>query len=569
MAYMITHGRRGGGGAGNVFEFSGIRENVPNADLAGWEVCHTSTFGSQGHNLAAIRATCNGPKVMYGCRQVGSANWTLLAQGDTAEVFRNTGDAGNNLTRNNDVDWYYSENWSLGFVPAGTGVSRNSCDTNGDPGNSRRLCWHSGGGNMTGGYRCGASLGLNGAANWERTIWTARGAGGGGLPNGVYASCKAAFTAGQRVSGPYNLQPPGLAAPVRVHCDMTTDGGGWTLVSSTRDIPVDDFGVAYYDDLATLAPAAARPAIWNGLRGIAGNFDVRFACRPNLGAADAAMTVDLSMYDVNWYGEWANAADDNASCFEDSNGAGQTLPPPRRRNNLSGAVLPLGDQWNATYLEGEDSCGDTGDFTVDFDDRGMDNNESDGTDWGEDDGGRKCGNSGLGTGQWFIFARELGGAGGGGGAFDNFQGIHNNVPDAQLGGWRRCHTSGYGANAPLDPILAACNGQFVMYGCRQTGQPNWQVLAMGQRAEVFRNTGDVNNVLTTHNNVNWYFSTGWSIGITAVGTPVNRNSCDVDNNQPEKKICWHTGGNQLNGGWRCGANTGIGGADWERAMWTR
>ena len=30
-------------------------------------------------------------------------------------------------------------------------------------------------------------------------------------------------------------------------------------------------------------------------------------------------------------------------------------------------------------------CGDTGDFTVDFDDRGMDSNQYDGTDWGRDD----------------------------------------------------------------------------------------------------------------------------------------------------------------------------------------
>ncbi len=48
----------------------------------------------------------------------------------------------------------------------------------------------------------------------------------------------------------------------------------------------------------------------------------------------------------------------------------------------------------------------TSDFTVDFDNRGMDSNQNDGTDWGEDDGQRKCGRSGLGTGQWFVYARE-------------------------------------------------------------------------------------------------------------------------------------------------------------------
>ena len=55
----------------------------------------------------------------------------------------------------------------------------------------------------------------------------------------------------------------------------------------------------------------------------------------------------------------------------------------------------------------EDSCTDTSDFTVDFDDRGMDSNQSDGTDWGEDDSTKKCGTSGVNDGAWHIWVREL------------------------------------------------------------------------------------------------------------------------------------------------------------------
>ena len=50
---------------------------------------------------------------------------------------------------------------------------------------------------------------------------------------------------------------------------------------------------------------------------------------------------------------------------------------------------------------------DTSDFTVDFDDRGKDSNESDGTDWGEDDGILKCGSSNLSSGAWHIWVREI------------------------------------------------------------------------------------------------------------------------------------------------------------------
>jgi hypothetical protein len=89
------------------------------------------------------------------------------------QVFRNTGDQGNQLTAHNGVEWYFSESYSIGFVAPGTGVSRNSCDTAGvQP--QFRLCWHTGGRRFNGGYRCGAQSGLNGSRDWERVIWTSR-----------------------------------------------------------------------------------------------------------------------------------------------------------------------------------------------------------------------------------------------------------------------------------------------------------------------------------------------------------------------------------------------------------
>ena len=205
--------------------------------------------------------------------------------------------------------------------------------------------------------------------------------------------------------GIYTIDPDG--APADVWCDMTTDGGGWTLVASTTGQTLNDAAGNWYNDLTTLDPLSGHDTIWDGLRDVVdGDHDVRFACKVAAGSVD--MDVDLSFYDVPWY-EIMTIGSDNQSCFNDNNGIGQTPEvPPARRDNISGAVLAVGDQWNAGYLEGEDACSSTDDFTVDFDDRGMDSNQFDGTDWGEDDSSMKCGSVsvGSGSGSWFIFVRE-------------------------------------------------------------------------------------------------------------------------------------------------------------------
>jgi hypothetical protein len=206
-------------------------------------------------------------------------------------------------------------------------------------------------------------------------------------------------------SGVYTIRPTAGARSVRVFCDMRTDGGGWTMVSSSNNT-VDDLAEAYNANIADVSPASAMNGVWGGLNPLlaGANSDIRFVCRPT----GAPRAVDLSFYDNTWYADITAGPSDDLTCFEDNNGTGAS-PPPARRDNLSGAALPAGDPWGAGYLEGEDSCADTGDFTVDFDDRGMDNNQIDGTDWGEDDGSLKCGTGYYAAGQayWYILVREI------------------------------------------------------------------------------------------------------------------------------------------------------------------
>jgi hypothetical protein len=152
---------------------SGVQQNVPVTDLAGWTECYSETYTTTTA-LSSVLAACSKANLMLACRPVGSATLTLAAMAPRADVLFECGTTANCTKQSNGVGWYYSSGYSWGFAPGGEAVNRDSCDynegaqTNAD----KRLCWHTQSSSISSGYRCGNND-LNGGTSWERIIYQA------------------------------------------------------------------------------------------------------------------------------------------------------------------------------------------------------------------------------------------------------------------------------------------------------------------------------------------------------------------------------------------------------------
>ena len=158
-------------GSPNPFPGALLSIPVSAVTAGGWTQCYSDTFDISGVSLASIQGGCTGPHMMLACRPTGNATLTLAGHALKTEMLTDTGAAINGLsTQLNGLDWYYNDSWSWGFFEPGDGVTKNSCDVAGGAFPNRRLCFHTGGGSINTGYRCGGIFSFTGA--WERIFYT-------------------------------------------------------------------------------------------------------------------------------------------------------------------------------------------------------------------------------------------------------------------------------------------------------------------------------------------------------------------------------------------------------------
>ena len=151
---------------------SGVQQNIPESQLTGWTECFKDLYNNYNTPMSQIVQQCDKAKLLLACRPVGQTVFTTLAMAPRADVLFECGSATNCTQQSNGVGWYYSDSYSWGFAPGGEPVQRTSCDTQ-NTSSPDRLCWHSGGGLINGGWRCGNSTGLNDDPNWERVVFEA------------------------------------------------------------------------------------------------------------------------------------------------------------------------------------------------------------------------------------------------------------------------------------------------------------------------------------------------------------------------------------------------------------
>jgi len=153
---------------------------VDKSKLEGWQLCFSDQY-FEIHSLDLVFTPCNQDLMMLAGGPTGSPTLTVLAAAPRADVTFDTG-TGNTPHNANGTGWYFNPNWSWGFAKQGDVIERDECDveasSDGNPNGANpdlRLCWHTLGGDsqLSGGYRAGATTGLNDSTDYTRYVYQA------------------------------------------------------------------------------------------------------------------------------------------------------------------------------------------------------------------------------------------------------------------------------------------------------------------------------------------------------------------------------------------------------------
>ena len=146
----------------------------------GWTVIHSEAYGADGTTMAELFDGAQDWIILAG-REVDSPVFDVLAA-VRADVFLPLHTAVDATLNSNGSEWYKNAQ-SLGFAPGGAVITQTSADTT-DFSDPLRLSWHTDpapGGDSSadpaatlhGGWRSGATTGLNSSTTWERVVLTA------------------------------------------------------------------------------------------------------------------------------------------------------------------------------------------------------------------------------------------------------------------------------------------------------------------------------------------------------------------------------------------------------------
>ncbi len=152
----------------------GIKQNLSLSTLRadGWTVCLDDPYDTDGPTISTLLTLCPGEHLLLACTSGLTNDVLALAAADRRSVVTQA-DAATSTAHHvsGTVGWYFNDSLSWGFFPAGQGLNRLPCDYDAaETASAQRLCWHTSGGDVTPGYRCGTDVNLNSSSTWRRLV---------------------------------------------------------------------------------------------------------------------------------------------------------------------------------------------------------------------------------------------------------------------------------------------------------------------------------------------------------------------------------------------------------------